>query len=399
LDTHVSGPPRRPPIFGPEPWAIVAAVPWCHFDRWFALVSVTSFDGDLDALERELVGRLRSSLHGHTDIEAKLSHLADLRDRMAAAGVRPEVLSSADEPDQATLTKALRKVLDQALEGRAMTEAMRNTPRARLERRARYGHWDQFPVSPSRWHEKLAGRRPATHVTKGRSFAVTRQLRERLIRLDGPRRALPDRLALYRAFLTVGVELAERGNDSYGNIGELRLEAFGTYLSIDWAATDIEAAHYWQDLCELLVSEVYALTYRNETLPFEDVPAGHADVIERILLELADEWRAAYQDFQAEEALELIAWLHLAGNRYARYSQAAHRLGSNHWQPIEALAESALAAGRHDVAVDVFRAADQPGMHRDNLRRRCLALTGVQLDDGAPHLRVVDDTARSEQGW
>jgi hypothetical protein len=152
-------------------------VPWCHFDRWFALVAVTSFDGDLDALEHELVGRLHSSLHGRTDVEAKLSHLAHLRGRMAAAGVSPAVLAGADEPDQATLSKARRKVLDQDLEGRAMTESMRDTPRVRLERRARYGRWDQFPVSPSRWFEKLAGRRPATHVTKGSGFAVTRQLR------------------------------------------------------------------------------------------------------------------------------------------------------------------------------------------------------------------------------
>jgi hypothetical protein len=367
----------------------VAGVPWCHFDRWFALVAVTDFAGDLDALEHELVGRLLSSLHGRTDVEAKLSHLADLRDRMTAAGVSPAVLAGAAEPEQTTLAKAQRKVRDQALEGRAMTQAMRDTPRVRLERRARYGHWDQFPVTPSRWYEKLAGRRPATHITKGRSFAVTRQLRERLVRFDGPRRALGDRLALYRAFHTVGVELAERGDDSYGNIGELRLEAFRTYLSIDWGATGIDAAHYWQDLCELLVSEVYALTYRHETRPFEDVPAGHEDLIERILVQLADEWRAAFQDFQAEEALELIAWLHLAGHRYTRYSQAAQRLGSNHWQPIEALAESALAAGRHDVAVDVFRAADQPGMHRDHLRRRCLELTGVRLADGAPRPRIV----------
>ena len=185
----MSEPARRPPIFGPEPWATVAGVPWCHFDRWFALVAVTSFDGDLDALDRELVSRLRSSLHGRTDVEAKLSHLADLRDRMTAAGVSPAVLAGAADPDQTTLNKARRKVLDQALEGRAMTEAMRETPRVRLDRRARYGHWDQFPVSPSRWYEKLAGRRPATHVTKGRSFAVTRQLRERLTRFDGPRRA------------------------------------------------------------------------------------------------------------------------------------------------------------------------------------------------------------------
>ncbi len=382
--------PRRAAIFGPELWATVAGAPWCHFDRWFALVAATSFAGDLDALEEELVARLRSSLHSPGDVEAKLSHLAELRGRMADAGIDAAVLAGHEEADKATLAKARGKVLEQALEGRAMTNAMRETPRVRLDRRARYGHWDRFPVDPDRWYEKLAGRKPAVRVSKGRSFAVTRELRERLARYDGPRRGLADRLGLYRAFLTVGVELAERGDDSYGNIGELRRDTFGTYLAIDSAAAGMKPEHYWQDLCEVLVSEVYALTYEHETLPFQRVPAGHADMIEQILLTLADEWCAAYQDYQADEALELIAWLHIAGRRYTRYVDAAARLGSNHWQPIEALATSALAGGRRDLAVDVFRAADAPGWHREHLRTRCLALTGQRLDDHAPALRVVD---------
>jgi hypothetical protein len=238
-------------------------------------------------------------------------------------------------------------------------------------------------------YEKLAGRRPATYVPKGRTFTLTCQLRERLARHDSPHRGDADRLALYRAFHTVGVELAERGDDSYGNIGELRLEAFETYLNIDWQATDLAAEAWWQDLCELLVSEVYALTYRDEMLPFRRVPDDHAELIERILLELADEWAAAYQHYQADEALELVAWLHLAGQRYALYADAARRLGSEHWIPVVALAESAIAAGQRDLAVDVFRAADQPGMHRDHLRQRCYALTGVRLPDPESHLRVV----------
>jgi len=58
--------------------------------------------------------------------------------------------------------------------------------------------------------------------------------------------------------------------------------------------------------------------------------------------------------------------------------------------PIVALAESALSAGRHDLAVEVFRAADQPGSHRDHLRDRCVKLTGVDLDGPTPRLRVVE---------
>jgi len=381
--------PRRAPVFGPEAWATIAGAEWCHFDRWFALVAITAFDGDLDALEAELIERLRSSLHGRDDVEAKLSHLADLRARLSVAGVDLVALARVEDADKATIAKARRKVLDQALEDRAMTPAMRDTPAARLERRARFGHWDRFPVNPDRWYDKLAGRRPASHVSKGRTFALTHQLRERLERFDGPRRALADRLALYRAFHTVGVELAERGDDSYGNIGELRLDAFRAYLAIDWAATGIAPEHYWQDLCELLVAEVYALTHQHETLPFQRVAAGQADLIEAILLGLADEWRAAYHDYQADEALELVAWLHIAGRRYTRYVDAARRLGSDHWMPIVALAESAVNGQRRDLAVDVFRAADRPGMHRDHLRDRCLNLTGTPIGDPPARLRVV----------
>lgn len=94
------------------------------------------------------------------------------------------------------------------------------------------------------------------------------------------------------------------------------------------------------------------------------MPVGQADSIESILLGLADEYQGAYEDYQADEALQLIAWLHIAGRRYRRYTQAARRLGSDHWRPVAALAESALAAKRRDIAVEVFQAADQPGPHR-----------------------------------
>ncbi len=381
--------PSRAAIFGPEPWSTIAGATWSHFDRWFALVGVLDFDGDLDGLEADLVGRLRSRLHSRGDIEAKLSHLADLRVRMAASQIDAFSLLAADDPDKATVAKAHRKVLDQGLEDRAMTPAMRDTPGARLNRRALYGHWDRFPVNPDRWYEKLSGRRPATHVPKGRTFALTRQLGERLDRLDGPRQAEPDRLALYRAFHTVGVELAVRGDDSYGNIGDLRVDAFGTYLDIDWEASGMTPEHWWPDLCELLVSEVYALTYRRETLAFRKVSTGQADLVERILLGLADEWRAAYQDYQADQALELLAWLHIGGRRYSRYAGAARRLGSDHWMPVVALAESAVAAGRTELAVEVFRAADRPGTHRDHLSDRCVKLTGARLGETTPGLRVV----------
>lgn len=335
------------------------------------------FGGDADSLRRELEDQLRS-LHGRGDVIAKLSHLADLRSRLDAASICPADLVSAQEADKATHGKAHRKVLSQALEWRSMTEAMRDTPAAQLERRARCGHWDRFPTNPDRFHHRLTGRR-SSFVDKGGSFRVVDAHLERLRRLDGPRRALPDRLALYRAFHTVGIELAERIDDSYGVLGEARRDAFGTYLAIDWSAAGMDRVDYWRDLCELLVSEVYGLTYQHETAAFTHATTDDTELIETILLDLADEHRAAYSEHQADEALELIAWCHIATGGHAKYIEAAARLGTEHWIPVDALARSALDAGRPELAVAVFRAADRPGLHRDHLRRRCHELTGIDV--------------------
>ena len=107
-------------------------------------------------------------------------------------------------------------------------------------------------------------------------------------------------------------------------------------------------------------------------------------MIEMILLRLAQEWRAAYQDFHGDEAEALIAWLVLATGRRDRYLPTAHLLGSDQWQPIVALAQAAHDDSDRGLAVQVFRAADQPGRHREFLRARCRELTGSALEDSHP---------------
>ena len=100
-----------------------------------------------------------------------------------------------------------------------------------------------------------------------------------------------------------------------------------------------------------------------------------------------------YLDYQAEEALQQLAWLAVAGRHFSRYVETATRLGSDTGCPSMAMAESALRSGRRELAVEVFRAADRPGFHQQHLRQRCLALTGVDIDDEQhdprPTLRVV----------
>ncbi|MGH8990636.1 MAG: hypothetical protein ACRDZ7_03815 [Acidimicrobiia bacterium] len=226
-------------------------------------------------------------------------------------------------------------------------------------------------------------------MPKGRSFELTPRLRDRLAEQEQRCRSDADRLALHRAFHTRALEVADDTDDPYGVVGELRLDVFTTYLRLNWKGAGMAPDDWWQDLCELLVLEPYALTHQRETLAFKQLDQAHADLVERILLDLSEEHRAVHLDYEADEALQLVAWAAAAGRRYDRYPDAARRLGSDHWMPVVALAESAAAARRGDLTLEVFRAADQPGWHRDFLRRRCLEITGVTLGDPPHPLRAV----------
>ena len=376
-----TGAPRKPPVFGPESWSELAGRPWSYWDLWFAAVAVSAYGGSLDELEEHLVDKLRNHV-GRRSAEAQLSHQVDLRSRLEAARLTPgDLATPAVLSDKRMLARAHHKVGDARVEGRAMTGAMVDTPRARLVYRARYGRWGAFPVDPEHYYKSFRRHvEVKDHISQDQSFAAVDRLEERLRNLDEPSLTEAQRLALYRAFQTAGLELADRTDDSHGNVGQMRRDAWHTYLGLDWQSAGLHVEEYWADVCDLVVFEPYALDYQEETFPWRKVPTGLAELIEELLLRLAVECRSHYLDYQADSALQQLAWLAVSGRRLSRYVETATRLGSEHWMPIEAMAESALRAGRREVAVEVFRAASSPGPLHEHLRQRCLVLTGVDVD-------------------
>lgn len=379
--------PKRVQRFGPEPWEEIAGRTWSLWDLWFCVVVVLDHDGDLHALADTFVDELRS--HRSTDRsanEAKLSHLKDLAIRLDGVGLDASGLANADVlADQRIVRRAREKVTGRVgLEWRARTPAMIDTPRRLLEHRSRFGHWPSFPADPSRFFERFrpTGARKG-FVAKNRTFTVARTLRNRMADLDGPRRTLPDRLALYRAFHTAGLEIADAADDSYGVLGESRTEAWLTYLDIDWRSAGMAPADYWQDLCELVIWEPYAIDYQNETAWFSSARPDDVDLIEGILLALESEHRAVVLDWEAMAALEALANLFIATGVRDRFVGIARRLPSHSWQHIESMATSQMAAGDRDGAVAIYRAAIDGSTNRGHLRERCLALTGVDLGPDA----------------
>lgn len=144
---------------------------------------------------------------------------------------------------------------------------------------------------------------------------------------------------------------------------------------------------YWRDVAQLVAFDDYAHLHRTETLPWRQARAADLPLVRRVLAALAEEYAAARLDYHAQQARVALAWAHLATRCLRRYADAARDLGSKHWMPVVALAESALRAHRPDVAAAVFDAADQPGSHREYLRRRRCALLNAST---APNLRIVN---------
>ena len=374
---------RRPPIFGPEPWRDG----WCHWDLWMCLVAVADHDNTLGALEERFVneiGEYRTSRAG----ESKWSHLVDLRRRLAAAGTKPpELVTASLLADRTLMSKARRKVAGTEIEHRAKTEPMIETPRARLRRRALYGRWPSFPSPPGPWYERFrAAVELKGFVSAGRTFDKVSTLKDRLDRYDRSGLSSAERLGLYRAVHSALIELSERADDSYGEIGRFREDVWETYLAIDWRQTGIQPEVYYRDLSELLVWENYGLGYRRDTLPFERVTADEVPVVEAILGDLEREHREVHLRWQADEAACQIAWLLVASNSTQRFVSTAARLGSDHWQPIVAMAEAALEADGKDAASEVFAAANRPGAHRGYLAEQRRRLTGRSLR----HLGAVE---------
>jgi hypothetical protein len=364
------------PIYGPEPWRTNRKVVWSYWDLWFCVVTVADHDGDLVALAAAIEDGGRS-LWSST-VEAKLSHLDDLRLRLTEAGINAAKLVGDAEADPRVRGRARTKVLKQGLYPRDLTDAMRHTPRDRLYERALRGRWPLFPVSPEPFYERLANGLGDGYRSKGQTFRLERRIEAARARLDRNTAKNPaKRHAARRALLAFCYEAMERCDDSYGLIGELAQEALLTYARIAFEPAGIDGETWCEDLCELLVWEDWGLLHRHETKPFAQIYGALAEHAEHFLLALADELRAHRLRYQADQALENVAYLHIAAGRLTSFAPAAAKLGSERWMPIVALAQAAIARDRHDIAREVFAAADRPGLQRDHLRERCIELTGT----------------------
>jgi hypothetical protein len=139
--------------YGPETWREIGGVVFSHWDRWLLKIALREAGG-LEGIARHFRGCIRNRPAQSDPDEGMLAQVVDLRDRLALVGRTPETVLDEEERTSEWLRKKAEKRVWQDGPNRR-TEAMRRTPRRRLEARALRGHWSCFPVSPARFEPEL----------------------------------------------------------------------------------------------------------------------------------------------------------------------------------------------------------------------------------------------------
>ncbi len=221
---------------------------WSHWDLWFCLVAASEFEGDLGLL----ADRIQETEIISDTWERKLAHIDDLRVRLAEAGLAAGDLAGPPPPPPVLREKASRRVLDQGLQRRHLTEPMRVRPVAQLRQRALRGLWGSFPEDPG----PIAGRLKSTleaRIEKGwGGVRMARELRRRASVEVAKTASGPALLAFRRALVAVCLELFGAGlRDSSGEFGRYAGEEFTSYTALPWREAGIADEAHVTDLAEL----------------------------------------------------------------------------------------------------------------------------------------------------
>ncbi len=380
--------PKPQRIYGPETWRAIGGRDFTHWDLWYLVILTNDHSGDWAGLEAALIERAGNKLAGYErdDVEAKLAHLEDLRRRLDRAGLVAPDLLEGQPVEKRFFTKARDKLFRQTADRKS--EAMRRTPTQLLRDRAMTGHWPSFPTDPVPFHEELLEEIEdrefySWRSTGGLASRISEILESQIEANAGDPAGL---LACHRAALTALVEAQGVADDSGGYLGGLAHELVPTYLGLQWRDTGIDPATYYRDFVEFAVWEDYAVTWEKTDRFFRGIPGREAELVERIIREVVEELTGhRFMEYRVDEALDLMAELYVFKEMLDRFVPGAAEMGSRQWRRILIMAEAALKAGRRDLGLAVFSAADQPGFHRDHLRKRCVELLGEPPPERALH--------------
>lgn len=178
--------------------------------------------------------------------------------------------------------------------------------------------------------------------------------------------------------LTIGLDLMECCDDSYGALGDVIGEALEDYAGTDWRSAGVPPEVFWPDFLEIVIMLAnYGVVHRREVKLFRlSGVARDLDTVCEVAAGLHADYATARMTGHADEARVLYVHAIVAAAALDRFETTARQLGSVSWIACEAMVQAALAHGRVDLAQQTLDAADVPGRHQEWVRRRRAELAG-----------------------
>jgi len=310
-----------------------------YWDLWMILLADREFDADLDCLAAEIRARrdrLSAIELSREEWKGRLSHLRDLQRRLRAAGLDLAAIMEAAGPlTQQEARRARRKVLEKPARRTEWSEPMKWTPQKKGFDFALRGYWDDFPLSPRPYAERIAANFSGhKFYTERQSFSVSRRLDQYVT--EGKTLAAQgqhaEALALLRAVLTETIQVMGFADDSYGVIGGSFQAAFQDYLALDHTVTGIDETVFLHDLLTLLIWEDYGLTYNQTYGYFGKLSQDQGQICIDFLRQQIEHLKAEDLDYQSQEALTLLGQVACEQSRYELFISLAREMKSDHWR-------------------------------------------------------------------
>ena len=266
----------KPPVPKSNPWGIDPAgavslagrrtFRFNFWDLWIALVVEQKFNSDCDALRQELRRQRDSDRCGSTRKEQVLSHLGDLRRRLAANDLAPADLCIAAEAfvSAQEVKRAWKNVVEGKSRESDLSDAMKVLPKERFAQFAMRGYWPQFPVSPEEQAQRIRGRfKTNGYYSCDGSFGVAQKFDAEITAAEKlhQRGHTSEAAVRLRAILTVFLEVIELSDDSCGVIGDSFGMAFDQYVNLPLNEIGLDEPLFLADLLTFIVAEDYGFTH------------------------------------------------------------------------------------------------------------------------------------------
>ena len=361
---------------GNEPFKTIQSEAECgsslnatYWDMWISVLLYHDFNNKWDNLILE-IDKNKSS-YNTSHYESIMSHINNLRTALFSLDLSHiKILEDADNVFiEKQKIKARKKIIKMEFQGKDKSPWMLRMPKVIYYENALLGNWGNFPVNPEKYLKEFRMKfKKKTHYTKYQTDKLSDKLYKHIEKKSN--KAAPEKLAFYRAFLTVILENIDNIDDSFGAIGMISETIYEKYLMIDWRTLPLKSDEYFKDIIQYTIWEDYGVTdgiYPKMFSVLSQVEIGIAEkILQKERINLAEQGLS----YQAENALTMLGHLYAKNNLFDKFIPIADEMGAREWERVLILSKKAEDNNHYDIAMDVFNAAiSQGGYHLDFIKK------------------------------